>query len=183
MLSKISSMLDTVANSLEKKGFIKEAYELDKVADAVEKLSWDIDEKPLIVKVKPNSTIQADTLILIGQLKRDIAKALNYIAGGATRAYTNYYDQATAKTQELSSRLRSELEKANVNIWSKNDLFKGMDVDSWKSGNSYDISKIYDIGKEIVSSMKGYAEHKEPVKGLKLLNLIAETYDKSNLPL
>jgi len=33
MLSKISSMLDAVADSLEKKGLIKEAYEIDKVAD------------------------------------------------------------------------------------------------------------------------------------------------------
>ena len=36
MLSKISSMLDAVADSLEAKGLIKEAFEVDKVADAVE---------------------------------------------------------------------------------------------------------------------------------------------------
>ena len=36
MLNKISSMLDVVADSLEKKGLIKEAYEIDKIADAVE---------------------------------------------------------------------------------------------------------------------------------------------------
>ena len=36
MLSKIPSMLDAVADSLEKKGLIKEAYEIDKIADAVE---------------------------------------------------------------------------------------------------------------------------------------------------
>jgi len=36
MLSKISSMLDAVADSLEAKGLIKEAYEIDKVADEVE---------------------------------------------------------------------------------------------------------------------------------------------------
>jgi len=33
MTSKISSMLDAVANSLEAKGLIKEAFEIDKVAD------------------------------------------------------------------------------------------------------------------------------------------------------
>jgi hypothetical protein len=33
MLNKISSMLDAVADSLEAKGLIKEAYEIDKVAD------------------------------------------------------------------------------------------------------------------------------------------------------
>jgi hypothetical protein len=33
MLSKISSMLDDIANSLQKKGLIKEAYEIDKIAD------------------------------------------------------------------------------------------------------------------------------------------------------
>jgi len=36
MLSKISSMLDAVANSLEAKGLIKEAYEIDKIADVIE---------------------------------------------------------------------------------------------------------------------------------------------------
>jgi len=37
MQSKISSMLDAVADSLEARGLIKEAYEIDKVADLVEK--------------------------------------------------------------------------------------------------------------------------------------------------
>ena len=36
MLNKISSMLDAVANSLETKGLIKEAYEIDKVADTID---------------------------------------------------------------------------------------------------------------------------------------------------
>jgi len=35
MLNKISSMLDVVADRLEAKGLIKEAYEVDKVADAI----------------------------------------------------------------------------------------------------------------------------------------------------
>jgi hypothetical protein len=37
MLSKISSMLDAVADSLEAKGLIKEAYEIDRVADEIDK--------------------------------------------------------------------------------------------------------------------------------------------------
>jgi len=50
MLSKISSMLDAVADRLEAKGLIKEAYEIDKVADAVDKnavkeYDWDKDYK------------------------------------------------------------------------------------------------------------------------------------------
>jgi len=36
MLNKISSMLDAVADSLEKKGFIKEAFEIDKIADELD---------------------------------------------------------------------------------------------------------------------------------------------------
>ena len=36
MLSKISSMLDAVADSLEAKGLIKEAFEIDKVADMLD---------------------------------------------------------------------------------------------------------------------------------------------------
>ena len=35
-MDKISSMLDAVADSLEARGLIKEAYEIDKVADAIE---------------------------------------------------------------------------------------------------------------------------------------------------
>ena len=36
MLNKISAKLDTIADSLEAKGFMKEAYEIDKVADMIE---------------------------------------------------------------------------------------------------------------------------------------------------
>jgi len=36
MLPKISSMLDAVADSLEAKGLIKEAYEIDKIADELD---------------------------------------------------------------------------------------------------------------------------------------------------
>jgi len=39
MQSKISSMLDAVAESLEAKGLVKEAYEIDKIADNIEKVS------------------------------------------------------------------------------------------------------------------------------------------------
>jgi len=49
MLNKISSMLDAVADSLEKKGLIKEAFEIDKVADEIDKYSalpTTMDTKP-----------------------------------------------------------------------------------------------------------------------------------------
>jgi hypothetical protein len=36
MKNKFSSMLDSISNSLEKKGLIKEAYEIDKIADSLE---------------------------------------------------------------------------------------------------------------------------------------------------
>ena len=39
MFNKISSMLDKVANSLESNGLIKEAFELDKIADQLDKIS------------------------------------------------------------------------------------------------------------------------------------------------
>ena len=47
MLSKISSMLDAVADSLEKKGFIKEAYEIDKIADQTDEIDFDTISKPV----------------------------------------------------------------------------------------------------------------------------------------
>lgn len=36
MRTKISSMLDSIADRLEKKGLVKEAFEIDKVADEIE---------------------------------------------------------------------------------------------------------------------------------------------------
>ena len=48
MLSKISSMLDAVADSLEAKGLIKEAYEIDKIADLLE----DIKKAPTNIRSK-----------------------------------------------------------------------------------------------------------------------------------
>lgn len=44
MLSKISSMLDAIADSLEKKGFIKEAYEIDKITDEFDKVAKQLIE-------------------------------------------------------------------------------------------------------------------------------------------
>jgi len=40
MLNKISTMLDSIADRLEAKGLIKEAYELDKVADEIQRLDF-----------------------------------------------------------------------------------------------------------------------------------------------
>lgn len=37
MVNKIASMLDAIADSLEAKGFKKEAYEIDKIADVLDK--------------------------------------------------------------------------------------------------------------------------------------------------
>lgn len=48
-MNKISSMLDAVADSLEARGLIKEAYELDKVADSLDRvagLNWNNPPKP-----------------------------------------------------------------------------------------------------------------------------------------
>lgn len=36
MLNKISAMLDAIADNLEKKGLVKEAFEIDKVADQID---------------------------------------------------------------------------------------------------------------------------------------------------
>lgn len=53
MLTKISSMLDAIADSLENKGLIKEAYEIDKVADEVDK-NVDIHAQNIIDIVNDN---------------------------------------------------------------------------------------------------------------------------------
>jgi hypothetical protein len=59
MLNKISSMLDAVADSLEKKGLIKEAYEIDKIADSIDKplnpINFDLGRAPEEIKNKINS--------------------------------------------------------------------------------------------------------------------------------
>ena len=39
MMDKISSMLDSVADSLEARGLVKEAYEVDNISDYIEKVA------------------------------------------------------------------------------------------------------------------------------------------------
>jgi len=59
-MNKISSMLDAVADSLEARGLIKEAYEIDKVADAIEPL---------------------EQRIVFGYLKKKVAEVYNILSG------------------------------------------------------------------------------------------------------
>ena len=40
MLNKISFMLDDIANKLESKGLVKEAFEIDKIADEMDKVAF-----------------------------------------------------------------------------------------------------------------------------------------------
>jgi hypothetical protein len=53
MLNRISSILDAVADSLEAKGFIKEAYEIDKIADILD--NSDENKFPIEVKWVPGN--------------------------------------------------------------------------------------------------------------------------------
>lgn len=55
-MNKISSMLDAMADSLESKGYIKEAYEVDKVADKIERSAlWSDEEfKQHLTKMFPS---------------------------------------------------------------------------------------------------------------------------------
>jgi hypothetical protein len=80
--SKISSMLDAVADSLEAKGLIKEAYEIDKVADKIsrnegdwsENLDADVDDMKraaitfMTTWSKLDKAFREDDLEIIGQL-------------------------------------------------------------------------------------------------------------------
>ena len=44
-MNKIASILDAIADSLEKKGFMKEAYDIDKVANTMEVLGFSFYKK------------------------------------------------------------------------------------------------------------------------------------------
>ena len=64
MYSKISSMLDKVANSLESIGLLKEAYELDKIADEFESVhniddgkTYKLSSMSLISSVSPGDPL------------------------------------------------------------------------------------------------------------------------------
>jgi len=52
MLPKISSMLDAVANSLETMGFMKEAYEIDRISNTVEKIAYGEVENDLQILIE-----------------------------------------------------------------------------------------------------------------------------------
>ena len=58
MRTKISSALDSIADSLEEKGLVKEALEVDKVADAIEA---NLGEKKTRLRVVgPHTFVDAD---------------------------------------------------------------------------------------------------------------------------
>jgi hypothetical protein len=68
-MNKISSMLDAVADSLEAKGLVKEAYEIDKVADAVEAFAIDPRQQENFefkkkLKRTPGSVTHNETIVL-----------------------------------------------------------------------------------------------------------------------
>jgi hypothetical protein len=176
MSLNITDMLDKVASSLESKGYIKEATEIDAISNSIE--AYDISEKPLVVKINANSTIQADTMKLISQLKRDIGEAFSLIGGSAHTIHTNSYDQPTDKTKDFEKDLRDELLKVRANLGSADSLQK-VDVKSWGPGDYYDISRIYQICLSIIDGSKGLGRDKSSVKARDLLDLIADTYDKS----
>ncbi len=89
MYRKISSMLDEVANSLESKGFLKEAYEVDKIANMIEVIS------------KENKEVRTDKLLIImrglpGSGKSSKAKKIQSTLGGeifSTDDYPGLYDK------------------------------------------------------------------------------------------
>jgi hypothetical protein len=175
--ASVSSLLDRVATSLENKGLLKEASAIDTIANTIE--AYDIDEKPLVVKITDKDTIKADTMTLISQLKQDIGKALTLIGRDANSVDTNSNDQNTDKTEQFVLSLRKELEKVKAGIGSKDNLFNGVDVKKWKEGESYDISKIYSMCLDIINRSKGYSKNKSSVEARDLLDLIVDTYDKA----
>jgi hypothetical protein len=141
--------------------------------------AYDIDEKPLRVKIKGNDVIKADSMVLINQLKRDISKALSYLGASAYHVDTNNYDQETDRTKKFVDDLKKELDKVKAKSRSDKNLFNGIRVDSWKPGEFYDLSKIYKMCEEAVNRSKGYANNKPSVAARDLLDLIAESYDKA----
>jgi len=87
MLNKISSMLDAVADSLEYKGLIKEAYEIDKVADILD----NADENNFPIEV---TKMNEDTYTVSGPIQAlvEIAqKAISLLDPKDNRAIDEQY--------------------------------------------------------------------------------------------
>jgi len=179
MNSKIAGMLDAIANDLESKGLVKEAKAIDVVSNTVDKSSFDMPSDPLIVKIKAGASIKADTLVLVNQLKKDIGQALSYIGKGTNFIYTSKYEKATEKTNDFIEKYKSELKKLGTNLMAPGNISNGIKVDKWKAGNSYDLSNIYSLSREMINNTKGSAGSNDGIKARDLLDDIADTYEKS----
>jgi hypothetical protein len=171
MKNKIAGMLDAIANTLEEKGLIKEATSLDMVSNTLEALSFDTASDPLIVKVAPGKAIKADSMVLVNQLKRDLGLAIKNLKDGSGSTYADTYNKGTDKTKSFGEKLENELKKAGVH--------PNYEVKNWKAGNTYDLSALYTLGKEMAANTRGYAKTNNGVKAVELLDTIADTYEES----
>ena len=186
MYAKISSMLDRIASSLESKGLIKEAFELDKVADAFDKLAWDMDEEEITVKLKSGKEIKADSLKLRNQLTGDIEEAIQASLGILLEEGSPYKDRLIKALEEAKIDFR-------IHSWYK---FPYLEFKRWIPGGSYDMSSLYQVLSEAAEnqSKKDYYHLKvdpwrrpksDPAswnliklrESVRELDLIAETYD------
>lgn len=175
----ITEMIDKVASTLEAKGFIREAAELDSISNALDKVAVDWEGNPLEVTIKKGVTIKAGSLRLQSQLKRDLEEAIDGISHQATRAYTDkQFDRPTEKTNEFVETLVGEFKKLGMR-YSMNGWYVVHLRDWAVDGGKYDLSKIYDIGVDALDNSQGFKQHnKDGIKAIELLDLIAETYDK-----
>lgn len=64
MRTKISSALDSIADHLEARGLVKEAYEVDKIADALEKAAGSLGES--LKKMSPEDIKNLEVQVTIG---------------------------------------------------------------------------------------------------------------------
>lgn len=112
MLTKISSALDVIADRLEKKGLIKEAYEIDRVADEIER---QIDfTKPRSIMDSEFKNIPLPTALPKGQSisERNIQQNLEELSNIAQHIHTLcWYPPKAELFKKVSSDFISALKK------------------------------------------------------------------------
>ena len=107
MHSKLSSMLDKVADGLESKGLTREAYEVDKIADMVD-------------KALDNPNIMPDWLKFPNRFKYR-EQLMHLFRNEPNRTINNYVNIKTGKVMELMNNLDSLAPEDIRNIQNKHD--------------------------------------------------------------
>ena len=118
MLTRISFMLDAIADRLEAQGLIKQAYEIDKIADhlgayEIDKIVDVLKKKELPIQVKISWTLKfIETIANLASIPH--AKPVYDYNNGSH--VISYPVENHTRNHELSNKLEKAIEKYNLNF-------------------------------------------------------------------